>query len=206
MAGREGMARRKFQRETRERRIKKLFVIATEGAKTEPTYFKLFNRYDYAVAVKCIAGKDKSAPKYVLKSMRDHIVKNDLMEGDEAWLVVDTDDWREADLKALHVWSVSDSSYGLAVSNPCFEYWLLLHVEGGKGAPDANECLRRLRKHIPHYDKGNLCLTALESGIADAVERVRKRDTLPVADWPRKAGTTVYRLVGRFLDAALVRV
>lgn len=195
------MARRSFQRETRERRIKKLFVIATEGAKTEPTYFKLFNHYGYAVAVKCIAAKDKSAPAHVLKSMQDHIEKNDLMEGDEAWLVSDTDNWREADLKALRAWSTCDTSYGLAVSNPCFEYWLLLHFEDAKGGPDANECLRRLRKHMPHYDKGNLDIAALKVGIADAVERARKRDTPPVADWPRKAGTTVYRLVERLLEA-----
>jgi hypothetical protein len=200
------MGRRNFQREMRERRIKKLFVIATEGAKTEPTYFKLFNRYGYAVAVKCIEGKDKSAPKHVLKSMRDHIEKNDLIEGDEAWLVVDTDNWREADLKALHAWSTSEPSYGLAVSNPCFEYWLLLHFEEAKGAPDANECLHRLRKHMPHYDKGNLDVVALEPGIADAVGRARMRDTPPVEDWPRNAGSTVYRLVERLLDALAVRV
>ncbi len=198
------MARRKFQRETRERRIKKLFVIATEGSKTEPTYFKLFNRYGHAVAVKFIEGQDKSAPKHVLKSMQDHIKKNDLMDGDEAWLVVDTDNWRETDLKSLHAWSVSQPSYGLAVSNPCFEYWLLLHFEVGTGAPDKNACLRRLRKHMPHYDKVNLDLAALEPGIADAVERARKRDTPPVVDWPRGAGTTVYRLVERLLGAVEV--
>jgi hypothetical protein len=174
-------------------------VIATEGAKTEPTYFKLFNRYGYAVAVKCIAAKDKSAPKHVLKSMQDYIEKSDLMEGDEAWLVVDTDNWREAGLKALHAWSTSDPSYGLAVSNPCFEYWLLLHFEETKGAADASECLRRLRKYMPQYDKGNLDVAALEPRIADAVERARRRDTPPASDWPRMVGTTVYRLVERLL-------
>jgi len=185
--------------------MKTLFVIATEGAKTEPTYFKLFNQYGPAVAVKCLRGKDKSAPKHVLECMQEHIKNNDLMEGDEAWLVVDTDHWREEDLKALHAWSTSEPAYGLAVSNPCFEYWLLLHFEDGKGAPDASACLRRLRKHMPHYDKGNLDVAALEPGIANAVARARKRDTPPVTDWPRVAGATVYRLVERLLCAAAGR-
>lgn len=55
--------------------------------------------------MKCIKGKDKSAPRHVLKRMRDHIEKNDLLAGDEAWLVFDTDNWREEDLKALDAWS-----------------------------------------------------------------------------------------------------
>lgn len=191
------MARRTFHRPTRTRRVKKLFIIATEGAKTEPTYFKLFNSKDNAVSVKCIRGKDKSAPRHVLKRMREFIDKNDLLDGDEAWLVVDTDHWREEDLAALHAWSESEAHYGLAVSNPCFEYWLLLHFEAGSGAPDRNRCLARLRKHMPNYDKGNLEVGALESGIAEAVERARKRDRPPTPDWPRKAGSTVYRLVER---------
>jgi hypothetical protein len=193
------MARRKFDRPIRTRRVKKLFIIATEGSKTEPTYFKLFNSEDNAVSVKCIKGNHNSAPKYVLKRMREYIDKNDLMDGDEAWLVVDTDYWREEDLEALHAWSQSEGRFGLAVSNPCFEYWLLLHFEVGSGAPDRDECLTRLRKHMPNYDKGNLDIGLLEPGIADAVARAKKRDTPPTADWPRKTGTTVYRLVGRLL-------
>lgn len=132
--------------------------------------------------------------------MREHIEKNDLIAGDEAWLVVDTDHWREEDLNSLHEWSESEPRYGLAVSNPCFEYWLLLHFEPAKGAPDRKASAARLRKHMPHYDKGNLDIATLEPGIAVAVERARKRDTPPAPDWPRSPGTTVYRLVERLLE------
>ncbi len=123
-----------------------------------------------------------------------------LLAGDEAWLVVDTDNWREEDLMARHAWSETEACYGLAVSSPCFEYWLLLHFETGKGVSDADACVVRLRKHMPHYDKGNLDVGALELGIADAVARARNHDRPSVPDWPRRSGTTVYRLVEKLVS------
>lgn len=36
-----------------------------------------------------------------------------------------------------------------AVSNPCFEYWLLLHIESVKGAPDRDACIAPAKTHAP---------------------------------------------------------
>lgn len=74
-----------------------------------------------------------------------------------------------------------------------------------RAASDANAYLRRSRKHMSHYDKGNLDVAALEPGIADAVNWARKRAIPPAADWPRREGTTVHRLVERLLDAGAIR-
>lgn len=40
---------------------------------------------------------------------------------------------------------------------------------------------------------------ALEPRISGTEKRVTKRDTPPAQDWPRKAGTTVYWLVGKLV-------
>ncbi len=189
------MTRRRFKPPPRNRRFKKLFVIATEGEKTEPTYFKSLNTGRSVVSVKCVKGNTASSPGDVLKRMKKHINKKELIGGDEAWIVVDKDDWQDADLKTLLEWSQSQTNFGLAVSNPCFEYWLLLHFEDGNKVANEKACMTRLKKHMPHYAKGALDITKLESGVADAVRRAESRDKPRTKKWPTAVGTTVYRLV-----------
>lgn len=61
--------------------------------------------------------------------MSDHLESEGLKSSDEAWLVVDKDQWTEEQLRQLHQWSLQQANYGFALSNPKFEYWLLLHFE-----------------------------------------------------------------------------
>jgi len=56
---------------------------------------------------------------------------------------VDANSWPEDQLLELHGWSTEDSRYGLAVSNPKFEFWLLLHFEDGNGAATSARALLR---------------------------------------------------------------
>jgi hypothetical protein len=41
-----------------------------------------------------------------------------------------------------------------ALSNPKFEYWLLLHFNDGTGIASSRDCSDRLKRHLPGYDKG----------------------------------------------------
>lgn len=189
------MARRRFLRPLGERRYKRLFVIATEGAETEPAYFKMFEDQERVIHIQVLPGKNKSAPPQVWKRMNEHLKKKGLKAEDQAWLVVDTDQWSEQQLVALFQWSRSIENYGLAVSNPKFEFWLLLHFEDGNGIASSRECSERLRRCLPNYDKGELDLRQLRDGVIDATRRARQKDLPPCADWPRTVGTTVYRLV-----------
>jgi len=61
------------------------------------------------------------------------------MEPYEAWLVIDKDDNNDEKLRKVYEWSQSKDNYGLALSNPKFEYWLLLHFEEGKGVQNSPE-------------------------------------------------------------------
>ncbi len=126
------MARKRasLRRALGQRRYRKMFVIATEGEKTEPSYFAIF-RDDLVIHVHCVKGDHKSSPKQVLHRMKQHLERNGITKTDEAWLVVDRDTWSEEDLLQLHEWSQEASNRGFALSNPKFEYWLLLHFEDG---------------------------------------------------------------------------
>jgi hypothetical protein len=192
--------RRRFDRPIGERRYKKLFVIAAEGAKTEPQYFSAFNGEKSVIHVKCLKGKHRSSPPQVLKRMEERLKEECLNESDEAWLVVDKDQWSDEQLKGLHEWSCKKGHYGLALSNPKFEYWLLLHFEDGRGIASSQDCSKRLRDFLPDYDKGIDTRRITRESVDEAIRRAKARDNPRCEDWPRSFGsTTVYRLVENIL-------
>jgi hypothetical protein len=192
--------RRKFQRPLGQRRYRKLFVIAVEGAKTEPQYFATLNNQQSVIRVNCLKGKHDSSPPQVLRRMQDHLKKEALKKSDEAWLVVDKDQWTDGQLAQLNGWSQAADNYGFALSNPKFEYWLLLHFEDGTGIASSQDCSDRLRRHLPDYDKGIDPRKFPRQTIDEAIRRAKQRDNPPCPDWPRSiGGTTVYRLVENIL-------
>ena len=192
--------RRTFKRPLGERRYRKLFVIAVEGTKTEPQYFAIFNDQNSVIHVKCVKGNHHSSPPQVLKRIKDYLEEKGLRASDEAWLVVDKDNWTDEQLALLHKWSESSERYGLAVSNPKFEYWLLLHFEDGKGIGTSQACSERLKRYLHDYAKGINPRVFTLARICDAVRRATIQDNPPCRDWPRTTGTTVYRLVEKLLE------
>ena len=194
-------SRRRFQRKLGQRRYRKLFVIVTEGSETEPLYFSLFNSLQSVIHVDCIRrGQTTSSPLHMLRRIENYLDRYGLEPSDEAWLVVDRDQWDPYQLDQLHVWTQKHRSYGLALSNPKFEYWLLLHFEDGTGIRSSQDCDDRLKRYLPNYNK-KVHAHQFSLGLIDsAIHRARKRDFPPCADWPRSMGiTTVYRLVERLI-------
>ncbi|HDL86606.1 MAG TPA: RloB domain-containing protein [Candidatus Acetothermia bacterium] len=191
--------RRMFKRPLGVRRYRKLFVVAVEGTKTEPQYFAIFNDQNSVIHVTCVKGNHHTTPPQVLKRIKDHLKQENLWASDEAWLVVDKDHWTDDQLALLHRWSESSERYGLAVSNPKFEYWLLLHFEDGGGIATSQACSERLKRYLPKYSKGIDPRDFTPTRIRDAVRRAAARDNPPCRDWPRNTGTTVYRLVEKLL-------
>lgn len=192
--------RRKFQRQIGERRYRRLFVIAVAGVATEPQYFSIFNDFELVIHVDCLKGKNESSPIHVLQRMKKHLRETKLRNFDEAWLVVDKDQWTDEQLTKLHAWSQEQDNYGFALSNPKFEYWLLLHFEDGSGIATSRQCSERLVRYLPDYEKSIDAHKISPERIADAVRRAKERDNPPCRDWPRNTGTTVYRLVTRLLN------
>jgi hypothetical protein len=192
--------RRSFSRPLGERRYRKLFLVAVEGSKTEPQYFAMLNAGNAVVRVECIPGEEATSPPQVLERLKARIKRTALRKTDEAWLVVDKDDWTEEQLIPLFAWSEESAQYGLALSNPKFEYWLLLHFEDAT-ITSSRQCSEKLERHLPNYDKGVDARKFTDQRIEAAIERAKTRDSPPCADWPRTFGTTVYRLVERILNA-----
>ncbi len=197
--------RRPFQRPLGQLPYKKLFIIAVEGNKTEVQYFNyLKNLPDLQsiAQIECLKSNHKSSPPQVLKKMLNYCKKESLKESDEAWLVVDKDQWTDQQLMQLYEWSQQAENYGFALSNPKFEYWLLLHFEDGTNINASHQCDKRLEKHFPNYEKSksiDLRKITLEK-ISEAIKRAKSRDNPPCTSWPCTMGvTTVYRLIESIL-------
>jgi hypothetical protein len=160
----------------------------------------MFNSRDAVIHVNCLKGKHDSSPPQVLKRMRNYLKDADLKPTDEAWLVVDKDQWMDEQLAQLHRWAQTAENYGFALNNPKFEYWLLLHFEDGSGVSSSRACTERLRTYLPNFEKGNVEVEKLRPRIPEAIRRAKQKDTPPCTDWPRTTGTTVYRLVQKLLN------
>lgn len=192
--------RRKFQRSLGELPYKKLFVLAVEGVKTEPQYFGIFNNQQSVIRVSCLKSSHGSSPLQVLKRMEDHLRQVDLRSTDEAWLVVDKDQWTDDQLVQLHDWAQTGENFGFALSNPKFEYWLLLHFEDGNDIASSRDCTERLKRHLTDYDKGIDARKFTNERIAAAIRRAKLRDNPTCVDWPHSlGGTTIYRLVEKLV-------
>jgi hypothetical protein len=64
-----------------------------------------------------------------------------------------------------------------AVSNPCFELWLLLHHADRRAAAHrCQEIEQALRKVLPRYRKANLRFTDFADRLDVAVHRARQLD------------------------------
>ena len=109
----------------------KSIVIATEGELTERDYFEdlaLDERVTHpSVEIKVLPTTEGfSAPFYVLQRLDRIRREHGMFEGDELWLVIDKDRWKDAQLSQV-AQLASQKRYYVADSNPCFELWLLIH-------------------------------------------------------------------------------
>jgi hypothetical protein len=83
----------------------------------------------------------------------------------------------------------------LAVSNPCFELWLLLHFRESPGARHRHHLQHLLAGFLPKYDK-HLDFATLQGGVHDATLRAARldRDAEEEGEPGRNPTTGVYRL------------
>jgi hypothetical protein len=195
------MAGSKFFRRSGFRKTKKVFVVAMEGSQTEPIYFReLKPNRDASVRLILVGSTGhKSSPSEVFARLRAWESKQSLKSTDEAWIVIDRDSFPDAELDDVCA-KAKLRSYEVAVSNPCFELWLWLHLRDNLHFLDRQHCLRQLRRELPGYEKGNYSARGLiQGGCALAIERAAALDVNPLQPWPRQQATRIHRLVQKLL-------
>lgn len=191
--------KRKFNRPVATREYRKVFTIFPEGEKTENCYFTLLRAMNETVNIIIKKGDKKTEPSQVLGRAKKYIRENGLSKNEQIWLVIDVDGRPENSFKECFEWEEADAKHNLAISNPKFEYWLLMHFESGNDIKSPGDCMNRLTKHIPNYTKNNIsskeitrknCITAADNG-------KRKHDNVEVL---QGNCSTVYKLVKEILE------
>lgn len=164
-------------------------LIVCGGAATEPSYFRGLKKERRNPAVRVLVESKGVDPVSLVHFAAQ---KRDLMGCDEVWCAVDVD---EFDLsKALS--AATRKGVNLAVSNSCFEYWLLLHFELCTAPLTCfGDVRRRLVKHLPRYDKSSLCFADFAPGVDEAVHRARSRCEAVGTEHTRNPSTGVWALV-----------
>lgn len=99
-------------------------------------------------------------------------VRDDNLRYHHVWCVVDVD--QHARLPAARRLA-QENGIGLAVSNPCFELWALLHFHDQRAHIDGRAVRGALCTFLPGYEKRLDCI-AMEPHRPVAVERARALD------------------------------
>ncbi len=204
-------------RERREAfRDARLIVIASEGKDTERIYFKALAkeytnpRVHAHILKRSEDEKNNSSPEHVLEQLNEYKCQYELEADDELWLVTDKDHWTEAMLSRVATECMQDVSMHMALSNPCFELWLLLHLvdvssltpeeqllwmENRRKSKSSNPYLKvLLRQKMGSYHESAYDVLTLIEHVEVAIERARLLDKNPADRWPQTLGTRVYLL------------
>jgi len=181
------------------KKTKRVIVLSMEGTETEPIYFSEFHPgRDGGFRLKLLGNPNhKSRPLDVLQRLLDYERRERPGPNTEYWAVIDRDAWSEDELDEVSREIAKRENYHLALSNPCFELWLWLHLKPNRPFSDRHDCQRCLCREWPEFAKGNYDAAMLMPHVLRACERAKELDVTPDAKWPDEQATWVYRLVER---------
>lgn len=189
----------KFTRSSGNRFYKRLFLVGVEGTRTECDYFSMFNSaYVHVVPV---ASREGNSPRKVLAALKAEVSRVPLREGDYLWVVIDRDQWPDEEIELCRAWAADQRDSpglrkGFSLSNPKFEFWLLLHFEDGTKHTTSKACVEALRVYLPEYKKSLVRSDFNEAGVSAAIQRAKTLlGSADPSDWPSETGkTTVFTL------------
>lgn len=180
--------------------MKKRLLVVCGGARTERDYFEALKDKVRNSAVTVRVRTDTRSPLHIVETAGEMLASGG-DDFDECWAVFDVDSFGQAKgagAPSNLVQSISAAGRNgvkLAISNPCFEYWLLLHFcDHAAHLPDYKAVRERMKPHVRDYDKSGVRISDFFDGIHDAISRAQKRDgtQTPPGENPN---TAVWRIV-----------
>jgi len=203
----------------------KLFVLSYEGTVTEKKYFQdfrasvYFNNNGLIKIVHLKRPKDKGSDPFSVKKLLYWAKKEyGFKISDEFWLIIDRDDW-----ESIHKLNFDDlvkeckkeENFYLAMSNPCFEIWLVLHLKNLTEFTDEEKELIFENAKIGNKNYIDILVAQLQGGdrgynkrpnpniylplTKTAIESAKSNDILE-EDYPKSIGTHLYKLIEKLID------
>ena len=207
-------------RESHIKEKEKIIVLAFEGNETEQIYFEDFMSDEqfneeliYLHLLKRPKNDTNSAPNHVFSKLKKEAKDEyNFSQADELWMIIDKDRWKNIP-KIIEFCSNQDNMF-VAVSNPCFEFWILLHVKKFETLTNQEKNLlitnpkQTNRKRYIDTFLGNI----LEGGynktdpkperyldkIGFAIAQAVKLD-IEGEEYPKNLGSHVYKLMRKIL-------
>ncbi|GIZ08763.1 RloB family protein [Flavobacterium sp. UMI-01] len=207
--------REELFRESNSLEKEKIIVLAFEGNDTEEIYFEEFKSseiFDDALIFLHLLKRPKtdtnSAPNHVFRKLKKEAKDEyNFKDTDELWMIIDTDRWKNipeiiSECKKL-------SNMFVAVSNPCFEFWLLLHIKdiadydenelalilkNAKVSNKKNYIDSKIAEILGSYNKSNPKPELFFPTVDFAIEQAKKLDKNN-DEYPEKLGTHIYKVV-----------
>lgn len=163
----------RLQRSRGERSLAKRFLIVCEDSKSAPNYFEALRtsfRWT-AGSIRAVGSDGDSQPSQVVKKEAES-ARSGSVPFDQVWCVIDGD---YGDKIPNARAKAEAHGIELAISTQCFEYWILLHFEEyDRPDADCDAVIRRLKSHVPDYDKGRFAFSRIVDRVDDAIERARR--------------------------------
>lgn len=203
----------------------KMFVLSYEGSVSEKKYFEDFRKSDLfnnnglieIISLKRPLNRG-SDPISVKKLLQEAKKEYHFKDTDEFWLVIDRDDWEEIhhhNFDKLVEDCQKERNFFLAMSNPCFEIWLILHLK------DINEFDEDEKLRIINNEKVSKSKNYIDKVLSNiqgrgynkipnpsvflpltktAIIRAKALD-YENADYPKQLGTHIYKLIEKLISS-----
>lgn len=198
-------------------RIRRPVLIVCEGKKTEKIYLDALRTHYRLATVDIKIHGEGAGPLEVVEcaigliTERRRIAKRDRTTPpyEEVWCVFDREASNEPPGFREAVQLAARHQIRLAISNPSFEYWYLLHyVASDRPFRGGQELKAELRRHIPEYSEAMDVFPLLRERTSEAHDRAerlisrhpdRERDSYP------NPSTLVYQLIGGIIAMSIYR-
>ena len=187
------------------KKIPRRIYIFTEGSVTEPKYFREFIQF-FKISQAQVKVIDRestaSSPESVIKEMDYYKKSNPFKTKNDIYcMVIDTDRWGK-NLKVA-VDDARQRGYLVALSNPCFEIWLLMHFQDADTILKKANVLKTKKDINIIIHSKNICgITITGKNEIDyfprtdsAVRTAEKLDPKPQQRLLQQIGSRVYLLV-----------
>ena len=157
-------------------------LIVCEGAETEPNYFLALRSYLKLTTVQVMIESRGGAPISIVQRAEQIVTqrkkefraqKTTAKAFEEVWCVFDVENIHDNPSFLEAVRKADEQKFSLAISNPAFEFWYILHFEHTT-RPFANgselkDHLRRL--HLPTYSESRPVFSELIDRTTLAIRR-----------------------------------
>ncbi|WP_068471882.1 RloB family protein [Saccharicrinis aurantiacus] len=202
----------------------KFFILSFEGEKSEPKYFEDLRKSEYfnnSGLIETIPLKRPSKrgtnPIDVKKLLKEAKTEFNFKKTDEFWLIIDRDHWEtihNINFDNLVLDCKKEENFFLAMSNPCFEIWLIMHLkdlddftQDEKDKIFVNKKESAKKNHIDNvlgdllgrgYNKRpnpQVFLPKLNDAILRAEEINSEEE-----DYPQYLGTKVHKLIEKLIN------